>query len=196
VKWLGHETRWGVVLRLPIASYEQVDAYGVLPAVQAALDAVPDRLRGLVVHWGRGAGAWVPRRPLPTQLTAAPALLDPELDVFLGPGDRDRRSGLLDDSAGARAEIAGVRRMRPAARNRPADRTCPPRRRTALLLLSAGGLPRPVGEQVVDQAAGGSTSRSTGLSDHFERFVSRFPRRHPVALGLVTTIPASSSRPR
>jgi hypothetical protein len=109
-EWLWHETRWGVVLELLFDSDEQLDAYRVLPAVQAALEAVPDRLRGLVVYRGRGggAGAWVPRRPLPAPLAATAALPDPEPDVFLGPGDHHCRTDLLDDSPGAQAEPAGV----------------------------------------------------------------------------------------
>lgn len=65
--WEWHETRWGVVLELVFADEEALERYRNLPAVLAALDAVPDRLSGLLVYRGRGggAGASVPRRPRP-----------------------------------------------------------------------------------------------------------------------------------
>src|SRR4051812_22846194 len=84
-EWLWHETRWGVVLELLFDSDEKLDAYRVLPAVQAALDAVPVRPRGLVVSRGRGggAGAWAPRRPRPAPRTAAAAVPEPDPALFL-----------------------------------------------------------------------------------------------------------------
>jgi hypothetical protein len=51
-----------------------------LPAVQAALDAVPDSVRGLAVHRGRGgtAGARLPRRPRPLGGAGAVELPEPD----------------------------------------------------------------------------------------------------------------------
>ncbi|MGY1616239.1 hypothetical protein ACI797_05785 [Geodermatophilus sp. SYSU D00691] len=65
--WEWHETRWGVVLELVFPDDERLERYRALPAVQASLDAVPDRVDGLLVYRGRGggAGASVPRRPRP-----------------------------------------------------------------------------------------------------------------------------------
>jgi hypothetical protein len=65
--WEWHETRWGVVLELVFADDAALERYRALPAVEAALDAVPDRVAGLIVYRGRGggAGASVPRRPRP-----------------------------------------------------------------------------------------------------------------------------------
>src|SRR3954447_22077888 len=54
--WQWHETRWGVVLELLFDSDEQLDRYRGLPAVLAALDAVPDRLRGLGGYRRLGGG--------------------------------------------------------------------------------------------------------------------------------------------
>lgn len=67
VYWEWHETPWGVVLELAFPDDERLERYRALPAVQAALDAVPDRINGLLVYRGRGggAGAGVPRRPRP-----------------------------------------------------------------------------------------------------------------------------------
>ncbi len=67
VYWEWHETRWGVVLELAFPDDERLERYRDLPAVQAALDAVPDRVNGLLIYRGRGggAGATVPRRPGP-----------------------------------------------------------------------------------------------------------------------------------
>jgi hypothetical protein len=82
VSWEWHETRWGLVLELLFTADEDADRYRDLPGVLAALDAVPDRLRGLLVYRGRGggAGAAVPRRPRPVPLAAAAALPDPQPD--------------------------------------------------------------------------------------------------------------------
>jgi hypothetical protein len=84
VDW--HVTRWGVVLELCFDTDEQLERYRSLPAVRAALDAVPDPLHGLVVYRGRGggAGAAVPRRPRPRPMAGAAALPEPSPDVFLG----------------------------------------------------------------------------------------------------------------
>jgi hypothetical protein len=108
--WEWHETRWGIVLELLFDSDEQLDRYRGLPAVQAALDAVPDRLRGLVVYRGRGggAGAWVPRRPRPAPLAAAAALPEPVPDAFLGLGGRHGRTDLLDDLPDGGMQPVGV----------------------------------------------------------------------------------------
>ncbi len=101
--WQWHDTRWGVVLELLFGTEDELDRYRGLPAVLAALDAVPDRVSGLLVYRGRGggAGASVPRRPRPAPVAAAAALPDPEPEQFLrlpadpgGPGLRDpHRSG-------------------------------------------------------------------------------------------------------
>ena len=60
--WEWHETRWGVVLELVFDDDETLERYRELPAVVAALDAVPDRVSGLLVYRGRGGGASKSRR--------------------------------------------------------------------------------------------------------------------------------------
>jgi hypothetical protein len=57
----------------------QWEAFRAIPAVQAALDAVPDPVNGLLVYRGRGggSGASSPRRPRPTAGAGAMALPEP-----------------------------------------------------------------------------------------------------------------------
>jgi hypothetical protein len=83
--WDWHTTRWGVVLELVFDSDERLERYRSLPVVRAALDAVPDRVHGLLVYRGRGggAGALVPRRPRPAPVAGAAALPDPERDEIV-----------------------------------------------------------------------------------------------------------------
>jgi hypothetical protein len=82
--WTWHVTRWGVVLEIEFISDEQLERFRALPAVRAALDAVPDRAQGLIVYRGRGggAGAPVPRRPRPRPIADAAALPEPPPDEF------------------------------------------------------------------------------------------------------------------
>ncbi len=83
--WEWHETRWGVVLELVFAEDEPLERYRDLPAVRAALDAVPDRVSGLLVYRGRGggAGASVPRRPRPKPVAGSAEWPAPEEFRFL-----------------------------------------------------------------------------------------------------------------
>jgi len=79
--WSWQATEWGLVLEVEFADADAWSAFRQLPGVQAALDAVPDPVRGLFVFPGRGgsAGARIPSRPRP-QLGAggAPLPVDPE----------------------------------------------------------------------------------------------------------------------
>ena len=65
--WEWHEHRWGVVFEVEFAEDSHWEVFRTLPAVQAALDAVPDPVNGLLVYRGRGggAGATSPRTPRP-----------------------------------------------------------------------------------------------------------------------------------
>jgi hypothetical protein len=88
VYWEWHDTRWGVVLELVFEDDERLERYRGLPAVRAALDAVPDREHGLLVYRGRGggAGALVPRHPRPLPVAGAAPLptAEPQRYVRLG----------------------------------------------------------------------------------------------------------------
>ena len=60
-------------------------AFRQLPATAAALDAVPDRISGLLIYRGRGGGASArtPRRPRPTAGAGAIELPEPEEERIL-----------------------------------------------------------------------------------------------------------------
>jgi hypothetical protein len=74
--WSWHRHSWGVVLELEFADIKSWDAWRALPHVQAALDAVPDPISGLIVYRGRGgsSGTSRPRRPRPLQGSGSAAL--------------------------------------------------------------------------------------------------------------------------
>jgi hypothetical protein len=80
VDWAWHEHRWGVVLEVAFADEQRWEFFYGLPAVQAALDATPDPVKGLLVHRGRGgtSGTRLPRRPRPLTGAGAVELPEPE----------------------------------------------------------------------------------------------------------------------
>lgn len=77
--WEWHEHRSGVVFELEFADDAQWEAFRAIPAVRAALDAVPDPVNGLLIYRGRGggAGAGSPRRPKPAAGAGAMSLPEP-----------------------------------------------------------------------------------------------------------------------
>ncbi|HEX3815346.1 MAG TPA: hypothetical protein VHX59_21125 [Mycobacteriales bacterium] len=77
--WVWHEHRWGLVLEVLFNDDDAIDTFRELPAVRAALDAVPDPVNGLLVYRGRGgsSGVRVPRRPRPQAGGGAAALPEP-----------------------------------------------------------------------------------------------------------------------
>src|SRR5215471_434292 len=52
--WNWHRHSWGAVLELAFENEQVWERFRELPAVQAALDAVPDPVSGLIVYRGRG----------------------------------------------------------------------------------------------------------------------------------------------
>lgn len=62
IEWRWHHFRWGTVLELDFAEETDWELFRGSAAVQAALDAVPDRFSGLLIYRGRG-GASAPREP-------------------------------------------------------------------------------------------------------------------------------------
>jgi hypothetical protein len=62
--WGWHEYRWGVIFEVAFADEAQWAAFRGLPQVKSALDAVPDRVNGLLIYRGRGGSSGSPsRRP-------------------------------------------------------------------------------------------------------------------------------------
>jgi hypothetical protein len=69
-EWNWHRHTWGVVLELAFEEELSWDLFRSLLSVQAALDAVPDPVTGLIVYRGRGgsAGTSEPRTHEPTDI--------------------------------------------------------------------------------------------------------------------------------
>jgi hypothetical protein len=80
-----HADSWGVVFEVLFEAGEQWLAFRNLPAVRAALDAVPDPVNGLLVYRGRGGGAGdrEPRPPKPAPAASAASLPEPEAEPLL-----------------------------------------------------------------------------------------------------------------
>jgi hypothetical protein len=80
--WVWHEHRWGLVLEIAFEDEQKRSNFPFLPAVLATLDAVPDRVSGVLVYHGRGggAGAGLPRRPRPAPLAGGVELPEPDED--------------------------------------------------------------------------------------------------------------------
>src|SRR5487761_1221188 len=65
--WTWQHHSWGVILEVEFADTRSWDLWRALAHVQAALEAVPDPISGLIVYRGRGgsSGRSRPRRPHP-----------------------------------------------------------------------------------------------------------------------------------
>jgi hypothetical protein len=90
-EWQWHRHSWGVLFEVGFRSDERWWSYRDLPAVRAALDAVPDPIKGLMVYPGRGgsSGRVEPRRPRPIAGAGA-ATIGPEpvrINVTLATGE-------------------------------------------------------------------------------------------------------------
>jgi hypothetical protein len=81
--WLVRD--WGLIFEVEFADEDAWLRFRGLPAVQAALDAVPDPVNGLLIYPGRGggAGATAPRRPRPAAGAGMVALPEPGDDPVL-----------------------------------------------------------------------------------------------------------------
>lgn len=84
IEWRWQHFDWGVVLETDFAEESGWERFRASTAVQAALDAVPDRLSGLLIYRGRGGSSAprMPRRPLPRTGAGAVSLELPEERVF------------------------------------------------------------------------------------------------------------------
>lgn len=85
--WWWHQHDWGVVFEVEFDDEDTWEAFRRLPAMQAALDAVPDPIEGLLIYPGRGgsSGRAVPRVTRPTSGAGAAAMPIPPDDVFPQP---------------------------------------------------------------------------------------------------------------
>lgn len=82
--WQWHAPVWGVILELKFRDEKARNAFRELPALLAALDAVPDPVFGVLVYPGRGggSGAGMPRRPRPAPVAGAAAAKEPESQLL------------------------------------------------------------------------------------------------------------------
>ncbi len=84
IEWRWHQFGWGVLLEMDFADESAWDRFRAIPVVQAALDAVPDRVSGLLIYRGRGGASSPrePRRPRPLAGAGAAALEFPDEWTF------------------------------------------------------------------------------------------------------------------
>jgi hypothetical protein len=87
VDWSVHRHRWGLVFEICFRDDAEWEAFRRLPAISAALDAVPDPIRGLLIYPGRGgsAASGDRRRPKPHLGAGAaplPETAEPRLVAF------------------------------------------------------------------------------------------------------------------
>jgi hypothetical protein len=93
IDWTWQRRPWGIVLEVRLRDEQAWQAFRGLPAVRAALDAVPDPVGGLLIYPGRGggSGATAPRRPRPhLGAGAAPVPEEPSPVVVAGHPDPER----------------------------------------------------------------------------------------------------------
>jgi hypothetical protein len=83
-EWQWHHHSWGVLFEIAFSDETRWPVYRDLPAMRAALDAVPDPVNGVLVYPGRGgsSGRVEPRRPLPI-VAAGAAAIPREEPVFI-----------------------------------------------------------------------------------------------------------------
>ncbi|MGE5135113.1 MAG: hypothetical protein ACM32E_19660 [Gemmatimonadota bacterium] len=83
--WGWHRHSWGVVFEVCFSGEASWTEFRGLPVVRAALDAVPDRVNGLLIYRGRGGSAGTPsRRPRrPSAGAGALELPEPQAERVL-----------------------------------------------------------------------------------------------------------------
>lgn len=93
-EWRWVERPWGVVFEVAFRRESAAEHWLSLPAVKAALDAVPDPIAGLVFHrgWGGASGSGEPRRGKPAAGAGGAEVPIPDdvlLDDVVGSAGRD-----------------------------------------------------------------------------------------------------------
>jgi hypothetical protein len=83
VDWAWHEYRWGVVFEAAFDAQAQWEAFRARASVQAALEAAPDPINGLLVHRRDGGNSEPPslQRPTPLPTTAATPVATPPVSI-------------------------------------------------------------------------------------------------------------------
>lgn len=94
VDWEWHQTTWGIVFEIAFDDEESWERFRASTGVQAALDAVPDPVSGVLVYRGRGgsSGKRDPRKPRPLVGSGSAALPMPEEAEVLAPPPERRLS--------------------------------------------------------------------------------------------------------
>lgn len=84
VEWQWRHFDWGTVLEMDFTDENGWERFRANAGVQAALDAVPDRVSGLLIYRGRGgtSAPREPRRPRPLAGAGAAALEFPDEWTF------------------------------------------------------------------------------------------------------------------
>ena len=82
IEWAWIEHAHGVVFEVCFADEAAWEAFRALPGIQAAIDAAPDPVNGVLVYRGRGGGSGArrPRRPKPTAGAGAIELPEPQAE--------------------------------------------------------------------------------------------------------------------
>jgi hypothetical protein len=104
VEWGWIEHSHGVVFEVCFADEAAWEAFRALPGTQAAIDAAPDPVNGVLVYRGRGGGSgarW-PKRPKPTAGAGAVELPEPQAErpVDLTSAEPEAAGNSLVDVAG------------------------------------------------------------------------------------------------
>jgi hypothetical protein len=97
IEWRWQHFDWGVVLEIDFAEESGWEQFRASTAVKAALDAVPDRFSGLLIHRGKGGSSAlrVPRRPLPRSGAGAVSLEFPDEWTFERAAEPPALQGLV-----------------------------------------------------------------------------------------------------
>jgi hypothetical protein len=82
--WEWRHRTWGLIFLVAFPSEAEYEEWRKLPAVIAALDAVPDPVNGLVFHrgWGGTSGSGEPRRGKPRAGAGGAEIPEPVQEVL------------------------------------------------------------------------------------------------------------------
>lgn len=106
--WNWQEHHWGVIFEVAFRDSDDWLVFRRLPAVTAALDAVPDPINGLLIYQGRGgsSSSGDPRRPRPRMGAGAAPIPEEPAPVLIAkvteavPGEAWTRSSQYEERIG------------------------------------------------------------------------------------------------